>query len=122
MTHRTGGSDPLLIETKDVVIISASPLSMRLLTNLGSPDCHPADDETKQVCAQVSTHCRRQGGSLAELGMQFPWVNPKIHSTLVDTGNPDNIRKNIDCLTSTYDVDLLAEVQEMLKPIHNLTW
>ena len=78
--------------------------------------------ETKQVCAQVSTHCRCQGGSLAELGMQFPWVNPKIHSTLVDTENPDNIRKNIDCLTSTYDVDLLAEVQKMLKPIHNRTW
>ena len=78
--------------------------------------------KAKQVCAQVSTHCRRQGGDLAELGMQFSLANPNIHSTLMGAANPDNVRKNIDCLTSTYDVDLLAEVQEMLKPIHNLTW
>jgi aryl-alcohol dehydrogenase-like predicted oxidoreductase len=82
----------------------------------------PALQKAKQVCAQVSTHCRRQGGDLAELGMQFSLANPNIHSTLMGTANPDNVRKNIDCLTSTYDVDLLAEVQEMLKPIHNRTW
>jgi len=110
------------LETKDVGIISASPLSMRLLTNLGPPDWHPSDDETKQVCAQVAAHCRCQGGDLAELGMQFSLANPKIHSTLMGTANPDNVRKNIDCLTSTYNANLLAEVQEMLKPIHNRTW
>jgi aryl-alcohol dehydrogenase-like predicted oxidoreductase len=110
------------LQEKEVGIISASPLGMGLLTERGAPDWHPASADIKEACAQAAAHCRSQGVNIAKLAMQFALANPDIHTTLVGTANPGNIRKNVAWIAEPLDEALLGEVLEILKPIHNQTW
>jgi L-galactose dehydrogenase len=110
------------LQEKNVGIISASPLSMGLLTNRGAPDWHPATDEIKQICAQAVAFCREQGVDIAHLAVQFALRNPDIHTTLIGTANPDNMRRNIEWLSAPYDEAMAKEVQEILASIRDKTW
>ncbi|MCD6290306.1 MAG: aldo/keto reductase [Anaerolineae bacterium] len=110
------------LEEKGVGIINASPLGMGLLTNRGTPGWHPASDEIKKTCAQAAAYCRSKGVDIAKLALQFSLSNPRIHTTLVGTANPENIRKNVRWIEEPIDEELLAEVREILKPIANRTW
>ncbi len=112
---------PFLSET-GTGIISASPLSMGLLTNRGTPDWHPAPAEIKETCAKAAQHCRERGADISELALQFSLQNPRIATTIVGTANPENIRKNVEWLQNAPDEQLLAEVREILRPVQNLTW
>ena len=116
-----GGLIPAL-EDKNVGIISASPLSMQLLTNKGAPDWHPADNEIKAACVKAAEHCRNKGADIAELGLQFALANPRIHTTLMGTANPGNVKKNIACVNQRPNTQLLAEILEILDPVRNKTW
>ena len=116
-----GGLIPYL-QAKDVGIIGASPLSMGLLTNRGTPDWHPATDEIKAGCAAAAAFCREQGVDISQLAVQFSLRNPDIHSTLIGTANPDNMRRNIEWLDAPNDEDLIEAVLEVLAPIRDKTW
>ncbi len=115
------GLIPYLRE-KDVGIIGASPLSMGLLTNRGTPDWHPATDEIKAGCAAAAAFCREQGVDIAQLAVQFSLRNRDIHSTLIGTANPDNMRRNVEWLDAPYDEALIEAVLEVLAPIRDKTW
>ncbi|MDE2949999.1 MAG: aldo/keto reductase [Chloroflexota bacterium] len=115
------GLIPYLRE-KDVGIIGASPLSMGLLTNRGTPDWHPATDEIKAVCAAAAAFCREQGIDIAQLAVQFSLRNREIHSTLIGTANPDNMRRNVEWLDAPYDEALIAAALDVLAPIRDKTW
>jgi hypothetical protein len=54
-----------------VGIISASPLSMGLLTPQGPPEWHPAPPELKQAAAAAADYCKAQGMDIAKLALQF---------------------------------------------------
>lgn len=103
-------------------IISASPLSMGLLTNRGTPDWHPAPAALKIACAKAAQHCRERGADISQLALQFALQNPRIATTIVGTANPENIRKNVAWSQTAPDAELLAEVREILRPVRNLTW
>ncbi len=111
-----------LLEQKQVGIISASPLSMGLLTDRGAPAWHPATEGIKRACAKAATHCQQRGADLAQLALQFALANPKIQTTLVGTASPDNLRRNVEWLKVPIDKKLLAEVQEILVPIQDESW
>jgi aryl-alcohol dehydrogenase-like predicted oxidoreductase len=110
------------LERKDAGIISASPLGMGLLTNRGTPAWHPAPTEVKEACARAAAFCRQRGVDIARLAVQFAVANPRIHTTLVGTASPENLRKNVAWTEEPLDLDLLADVLAILRPIHNLTW
>ena len=110
------------LEEKEIGIISASALSMGLLTQRGIPDWHPADDEMKAVCSKATEHCTSKGVDISQVAMQFALANPRIHSTLMGTANPENLKKNVKWMETPVDQQLLAEVLEILKPIHNRIW
>ncbi len=110
------------LQAKQIGLINASPLGMGLLTNRGTPEWHPATPDIKQVCAQAAAYCRSQGVDIAKLAMQFALANPHIHTTLVGTANPHNIRQNVAWLEEPLDEELLPAVQEILKPVQNKTW
>jgi aryl-alcohol dehydrogenase-like predicted oxidoreductase len=110
------------LEGKGVGIISASPLSMGLLTGRGEPDWHPAPALIKKTCAKAAAHCRKRDVDIAKLALQFSLAEPRIHTTLVGTASPDNIRNNIKWIEEPLDEELLAEVQDILQPVRNYTW
>ena len=110
------------LKEMQVGIFNSAPLAMRLLTQEGPPSWHPAPAEVVSKCADAASYCASQGADLAKLALQFSVAHPDIHTTIVGTANPDRILENIRQIEDPLDLDLLAKVQEILKPIHNRTW
>lgn len=107
------------LKGKNVGVINASPTGMGLLTNRGTPVWHPASNSIKEGCLKAAQHCRAKGVDIVKLAVQFSCANPDIATTLVGSANPQNIRENIACVDAPIDRQLLADVLEILKPIHN---
>ena len=110
------------LQEQNLGVISASPLSMRLLTNRGAPDWHPASNDIKETCAKAAKYCRQEGVDISQLGMQFSLSHPDVHTTLMGTANPENVKKNIAWIEQPVDHELLAKVNSILAPIANKTW
>ncbi|MFC4307275.1 aldo/keto reductase [Cohnella boryungensis] len=111
-----------LLEKQGVGLVNASPLSMGLLSLRGTPDWHPASAELKAACLRAAQHCADRGVDIAKLAVQFSTSNERIPTTLVSTANPDNIRNNAAWTEEKMDTELLQEVLDILKPVHNVTW
>lgn len=110
------------LKERQVGTISASPLSMGLLTQRGTPAWHPAPDDVKVACSKAAAACARRGVDIAQLAIQFSLANPDIHTVLVGTASPENLKKNVQWAEASVDQALLDEVLAMLAPIHNKTW
>jgi L-galactose dehydrogenase len=110
------------LERRGVGIISASPLSMGLLSNRGAPNWHPAPQEVRAACAKAAAFCREKGTDIAKLAVQFAVAEPRIATTLVGTASPENITNNVKWAGEPLDETLLADVREILTPIHDVTW
>jgi aryl-alcohol dehydrogenase-like predicted oxidoreductase len=110
------------LEEKQIGIISASPLSMGLLTQRGAPEWHPATDDIKDGCARAAAFCEAKGVDIAKVAIQFAVAHPGIATTLVGTASERNIRKNVEWVNDPLDQQLLHDVQQILSPIHNRTW
>jgi len=111
-----------LLESKDVGLVNASPLSMGLLSLRGTPDWHPASQELKAVCRKAAEHCASQGENIAKLAVQFSTANERVPTTLVSTASPDNIRDNAKWAEEPMDEALLKEVLDILEPVRDWTW
>jgi L-galactose dehydrogenase len=110
------------LQSRGVGVINASPLSMGLLSMRGAPAWHPAPAAVKEVCAKAARHCHAKGASIERLAVQFAVADPQIASTFVSSANVENMRRNIAWAAEPIDQQLLAEVLEILLPIHNVTW
>jgi len=110
------------LKQKGIGVISASPLVMGLLSHRGPPAWHPASAAVKEACAKAAAHCKAKGASIEKLAVQYAVAEPSIATTLVGSADPDNMVANIRNLSTPLDKQLLAEVLEILKPIHNVTW
>jgi len=110
------------LDERGVGVISASPLSMRLLTDRGAPDWHPAPAEVRRACAEAATYCASRGADIAQLAVQFAVREPRIQSTIVGSADPDHMLRNIEWAGEPIDERLLAAVQRILEPVHNMTW
>jgi aryl-alcohol dehydrogenase-like predicted oxidoreductase len=110
------------LQEKGVGIINASPLSMRLLSNEGPPDWHPAPADVKGACARAAAFCREQGTDISRLAIQFSVADPDIATTLVGSANPENVVKNVRWATEPLDRSLLDQVLAILEPIQGKGW
>ncbi|MCW3095935.1 MAG: hypothetical protein JWL77_1553 [Chthonomonadaceae bacterium] len=109
-------------QERGVGVINASALGMGLLTDRPLPAWHPAPPELRAAVAAAADYCREQGAELSQLGLQFALANPEIATTLVGIADTDTLTKNLAALESAPDPVLLRNVQEILRPVHNLTW
>lgn len=110
------------LQSKQIGIFNASPLSMGLLAEGGPPEWHPADATIKAACHEAVQFCLERGSSLRELALQYSTANPNISCTFVGMQRPEFVESNIAALEKPIDEDLLAEVRKILAPIHNKTW
>lgn len=111
-----------LLESQHIGLVSASPLSMGLLSTRPVADWHPAGDELKHVCYEAALYCQQQGVEIAQLAMQFAVQQESIPTTLVSTANPDNVLRNVRWIEEPIQTEVLEEVLRILKPVHNQTW
>lgn len=110
------------LATKGVAVFNSAPLAMRLLSNEGPPAWHPAPIEVREACVRAATLCRSRGTDLGRLALQFALANPAIPTHVLGTASPSRVLANIADAEAPLDLELLAEVQAILAPIHNRTW
>jgi L-galactose dehydrogenase len=107
---------------KGIGIINASPTGMGLLTPQGAPAWHPASKVIIDGCRKAVEYCQRRGIDIVKLAIQFGCSQPDIATTLVSTARPGKIRDNIAYVEEPVNENQLAEVLEVLKPIHNFNF
>ncbi len=108
-----------LLKKRGVGIMNAAPFSARLLTNAPLPPWHKATDEVREVAAAAAAHCEKAGIDIAQLACQYSVANTDMTTCIVGSANPDNVRKWADWINTPIDQQLLDDVLEILKPIHN---
>jgi L-galactose dehydrogenase len=107
------------LQGKGVGIMNAAPFSARLLTNAALPPWHKATPEVRAICKRAAEHCATRGVDIAQLALQYSLAHPDMATCIVGSANPDNVRNWAAWAEHPLDQQLLAEVLEVLKPIHN---
>jgi aryl-alcohol dehydrogenase-like predicted oxidoreductase len=107
------------LKAKNVGIMNAAPFSARLLTNAALPPWHKATPDVRQLCRRAAEHCSRCGIDIAQLALQFSLADPDMATCIVGSANPANVRLWAEWAQKPLDHQLLAEVQQILAPIHN---
>ena len=108
--------------SRQVGLLSASPLHMRLLAETGPPEWHPAPAEVKAAAKEVVELCRRLGASGSRLALQFALQHPYVSSTFVGISTVDEVRDNLDAITESPDSQLLMEIDKLVAPVQGKMW
>ncbi|MBO5188328.1 MAG: aldo/keto reductase [Alistipes sp.] len=109
-------------EEHNVGIISASPLSMGLLSQRGVPDWHPAPKPLVEACKKAAEHCASKGYPIEKLAMQYALSNDRIATTLFSSANPENVKKNLAFIEEPIDWQLVEEVREIIGDQQRVSW
>jgi aryl-alcohol dehydrogenase-like predicted oxidoreductase len=107
------------LQQKGVGVMNAAPFSARLLTNAPLPVWHKATEEVRAVCRRAAEHCAARGSDIAQLALQYSIAHPDMATCIVGSANPENVRKWVQWSQRAADEQLLGEVLEILRPIHN---
>ncbi len=108
-----------LCKAKGVGLMNAAPFSARLLTSAPLPEWHKATPQVREVAQKAVEHCRKQGVDLAQLALQFSTSNPDFTTCVTGSANPQRIAQWAEWADQPIDEQLLADVQQILQPIHN---
>jgi len=103
-------------------LINASPLHMRVLTDTGAPDWHPAPEMLYAPVAEAARICREAGTTIADLAMQFALVHEYVAMTLVGTSKVRHVDANIKNIGKSPDPALLQSVMDCIAPVKNIFW
>ena len=108
-----------LCREKGVGLMNAAPFSARLLTSAPLPPWHKATPQVRQIVKQAADHCASRGVDIAQLALQYSIANPDFTTCVTGSANSERVAQWIEWASQPIDEQLLAEVQEILKPIHN---
>ena len=95
---------------------------MRLLTEKGAPDWHPAPERVLEVGQKLARYCRDRGIDIADLALQFALQHEYVATTLVGMSKVSHVDNNVKSVGVVPSADILAEVQEMIEPVVNTVW
>ena len=109
-------------EGRGIGLINASPLHMRVLTEKGAPDWHPAPRRVLDVGRQIARYCRERGVDIADLAMQFALRHDYVATTLVGMSKVRHVDNNVKSVGVAPDPEILAEVLQMIEPVANVVW
>jgi aryl-alcohol dehydrogenase-like predicted oxidoreductase len=107
------------LTSKGVGIMNAAPFSARLLTNAPLPPWHKATPEVRAICRLPAEHCSKKRVDIAQLALQYSIANEDMATCIVGSASPENVRKWVEWSEKPIDEALLAEVLDILKPIHD---
>ncbi len=102
-----------------VGLMNAAPFSARLLTSAPLPPWHKATPRVREVAKQAAEHCREKGVDIAQLALQFSLANPEFATCVTGSANPKRVEQWLQWAEEPLDQQLLAQVKEILEPIHN---
>jgi len=108
-----------ICQQRRVGLINAAPFSARLLSDATLPPWHKSTAEVREVAAKAAEHCRNAGSDIAKLALQFSVAGDGFASCIAGSASPERISQWCDWIDEPIDAALLADVQEILQPIHN---
>ena len=107
----------------NVTLMSASPLSMRLLTKIGPPEWHPASKEIKNCCLEVNKYCEKNDLNVSKIAIQYSLkFNDFSKTTLIGFSSSNEVEESMNWLNEELDEKHLKEIQKIFKSVHNETW
>jgi aryl-alcohol dehydrogenase-like predicted oxidoreductase len=107
------------LRAKGVGVMNAAPFAARLLTNDPLPAWHKAIAPVREACRRAAARCKEAGSDIAKLALQFSVANPEFSTCVTGSANPKRIRQWAEWIEEPIDAKVLAEVFEILKPVHN---
>ncbi len=107
---------------KGIGLINASPLHMRVLTEKGAPDWHPAPKRVLEVGQRVARYCRAKGVDIADLALQFALQHDYVATTLVGMSKVRHVDNNVKSVGVAPNPEVLAAVLQMIEPVVNVVW
>lgn len=107
------------LKQKGVGIMNAAPFSARLLTSAPLPPWHKATPKVREVAAKAAAHCQKRGSDIAKLALQFSIRHPDMTTCVTGSASPQRIAQWARWAEEPIDEQLLTEVLEILRPIHN---
>jgi len=108
------------LKAKKVGVMNAGPFSARLLTNAPLPAWLKEPESVRAAARRAAALCASKGVDIAKLALQFSVANSDITTTVSGSANPDNIRNWAKWVAEPVDEALLAEVQEIFRPVKNI--
>lgn len=108
------------LKSRGIGALNAGPFSARLLTRAPLPPWLKEPEEVRTAARRAADHCAARGVDIAQLALQFSLAHPDITSTIAGSANPENIRRWAEWAAQPPDPQLLAEVQEIFRPVKNL--
>ncbi|MCA1595789.1 MAG: aldo/keto reductase [Chloroflexi bacterium] len=80
------------LQDRGVGLISASPLSMGLLTDRGPAEWHPAPAQLRSAAARAAAYCRQHGADIAQIALEFSLSNllAPVQNLAWSSGRPEN--------------------------------
>jgi len=108
------------LKAKGVGVMNAGPFSARLLTQAPLPPWLKEPESVKAAARAAAAHCASKGVDIAQLALQFSIAHSDIATTVSGSANPTNIRNWAKWAAAPIDPQLLAEVQAIFAPVHNL--
>jgi len=110
------------VRRRDVGLVNASPLHMRVLTEEGAPFWHPAPEKVFLAAKKAARCCREHGTKISDLAMQFALAHKDVAVTLVGMSKVRHVDANVRVVGTNPDPDLLAQVLRIIKPVSNIYW
>jgi len=107
---------------RQVGLINASPLHMRILTSEGPPEWHPAPQSVKDAGRRVVELCRQAGVDPADVALRFCLDHPYVSSTLVGMSKQGHVRNNLRALQFKINPALRLRIEEAVAPVKNVMW
>jgi len=111
-----------LAKERGIGLINASPFGSGLLTDRGPADWHPANAEQRAVFKQAADFCAAQGTNISKLSLQFSSQHPGIATTMFSSASADSVKRNVAWAEESYDLTLVEEVRQILKPVTHIDW
>jgi aryl-alcohol dehydrogenase-like predicted oxidoreductase len=73
----------------------------------------------REVAAKASRHCAERGSDIAKLALQYSIANPDMTTCITGSASPQRIAQWAKWAAEPIDPQLLKEVLEIFRPIHN---
>ena len=107
---------------KNIALINAAPLHMRLLAAAGPPDWHPASEELRAAARRVVDLCRHRGVEIADVALRFCLDHPYVATTVIGMARQSEVEQNLRALEMKNDTELLTEIAQLVAPVKNQIW
>jgi aryl-alcohol dehydrogenase-like predicted oxidoreductase len=107
------------LKSKNIGVMNAAPFSARLLTNAPLPRWHKAPPHVREIAAKAAKKCAERGSDIAKLALRYSIANLEMTTCITGSASPQRIAEWAKWAGEPMDQALLAEVLEILKPIHN---